>query len=348
MIQTTPMPQKLKRVVIKQEIVEITGKFQSALILNQLIYWTERTRDFDKFLEEENKRNLFGGLEPINVPLFHGWIYKSASELSEELMLGVSDQTIGRYIKELEDLGFIHERSNPIHKWDRTKQYRVDFQAVCNALEQKGRTLDGYHFPKNTVPDSKPENQKSNFETLNFQNGKAIPETTAKTTTETTTAVAAFPENEKTQKPGPIPDKPENPLEQIADLIPIPLTPSLAAVIENAAAQHGTGYVINSILYANNNVKDKNKYRFYLEKALENGWGEGYEPPPPPPKQAPKPVSINDLNTAGQIFMSKGKPLFDKFCKARGIGPDDIARIMNYCSMNADQYKEENGRKHVA
>jgi len=158
MIQST-LPCKLKRAVIKEELVEITGKFQTALILNQFIYWTERVHDFDKFLEEENRRNILGGLEPVNVPLSHGWIYKSASDLSEELMLGVSDQSISRYIKELENLGFIHERSNPIHKWDRTKQYRVDFQAVCNALEQKGKTLEGWHFPKNNSPISNLENQ---------------------------------------------------------------------------------------------------------------------------------------------------------------------------------------------
>ena len=43
---------KLKRVVIKQELVELTGDYRAALILNQFIYWTERMRDTDKYIRE--------------------------------------------------------------------------------------------------------------------------------------------------------------------------------------------------------------------------------------------------------------------------------------------------------
>ena len=36
----------IKRIVIKQELVDLTGDFIDAAILGQLLYWTERTKDF--------------------------------------------------------------------------------------------------------------------------------------------------------------------------------------------------------------------------------------------------------------------------------------------------------------
>ncbi len=49
-------PSPLKRVVIKEELVALTGDATKAIILNQLLYWSQRTRDFDKFLDEEKSR----------------------------------------------------------------------------------------------------------------------------------------------------------------------------------------------------------------------------------------------------------------------------------------------------
>ena len=46
---------KLKRVVIKQELVELTGDYRPALILNQFIYWTERMKDTDKYIPPPKK-----------------------------------------------------------------------------------------------------------------------------------------------------------------------------------------------------------------------------------------------------------------------------------------------------
>ena len=46
----------LKRIIIKEELVAITGDFIKAVILQQLLYWTDRMKDIDKYLEQENKR----------------------------------------------------------------------------------------------------------------------------------------------------------------------------------------------------------------------------------------------------------------------------------------------------
>jgi len=44
---------KLKRIIIKEELVELTGSYIDAVLLNQLLYWSERVKDFDEFIKQE-------------------------------------------------------------------------------------------------------------------------------------------------------------------------------------------------------------------------------------------------------------------------------------------------------
>lgn len=175
---------RLKRVVVKQELVELTGDIFNAIILNQLIYWSERVYDFDKLISEERHRMQSEG-HTLNMQPTNGWIYKSADELNEETMLGVSPATMGRYIKTLLDKGYLLVRNNPDHKWDRTKQYRVDFVKVCKDLATLGYALDGYPYFTETDPDFILKNGDANLKNQTVQNERAIPEITTKTTTET-------------------------------------------------------------------------------------------------------------------------------------------------------------------
>lgn len=200
------MTEKLKRVIIKEELVALTGDFIKAVLLNQFIYWSERVRDFDKFIAEEKKRMKTEG-EQINIKKQNGWIYKTSEELSEETMLGLSPQTIRRHLKELIDNNWLDERENPNYKWDRTKQYRVNISKIQKDLQKLGYSLEGYplelegtnlgcrddnsgdtnfqkgksKIPKRKIKDTKMENQSE-------QNGRAIPETTTDITTETTSS----------------------------------------------------------------------------------------------------------------------------------------------------------------
>ena len=138
----------LKRVVIKEELVELTGDYRPALILNQFIYWIERMYDADKYILEEKERALKEDME-INMDESKGWIYKTAEELSEELMTGMSKSTIGRYIKELVSAGYLHQRRNPKYKWDKTMQYRVNLYKVQLDLAKLGYALEGYRLLPN-------------------------------------------------------------------------------------------------------------------------------------------------------------------------------------------------------
>ena len=135
---------KLKRVVIKEEIVAITGDTNLAIVLGQLMYWQERVNDYDQYIDEEECRCRSNGIEH---DFYHtyGWIYKKASELIDECMLNVSDKSMRLYLKKLEDMGFISSRDNPHHKWDKTKQYSVNTINILRAVKEHGYTgIDGF------------------------------------------------------------------------------------------------------------------------------------------------------------------------------------------------------------
>lgn len=186
-------PKKLKRAVVKEELVAICGDFIDAIILNQFIYWTDRVKNYDKYIAEEIERAKYNGIEKIMSPC-NGWIYKNAEELADETMIAMSASSMRRHIKKLIALGYLDERHNPEYKWDQTKQYRVNLNNVQIDLVEQGYTLDGYATSKIENATSKIENGDSKIEIQNHENERAIPETTTETTTEITE------EEEQTEK----------------------------------------------------------------------------------------------------------------------------------------------------
>lgn len=188
---------RLKRAVIKEELVELTGDFKKAVILNQLIYWSERVKDFDKFIEEERQRMKMNN-EDLNMDLQNGWIYKTAEELSEETMLGLSPSNMRKHIKVLVDNGWLSERTNPKYKWDKTKQYRVNITKIQKDLNKLGYALNDYPLSQEVTEalsfnaehhetengDNETEIQDTETANQTAQNAKTIPEITTEITTE--------------------------------------------------------------------------------------------------------------------------------------------------------------------
>ena len=192
----------LKRAVIKQELVELTGDFRKAIVLNQMIYWSERTKDADRFIEDELQRAKMAmgrdeieyakKLEEVDLKS-HGWIYKSAAELSKDTMMKVSKSTMRRYLDELVENGWLDVRKNPKWKGDNTLQYRVNLVKIQTDLQKLGYALEGYPLLKvndnnnNSNDEVKAKSEKidnengvSNFETpmSNYETSKLHNETT--------------------------------------------------------------------------------------------------------------------------------------------------------------------------
>jgi len=135
------MRKKTKKVVIKEELVKLTGDYKLAIVLNQMIYWSERIADFDEFIKEE--QDAFNK-EVIDQEYQYGWIYKSALELSDECMITNSETTMRRYLTKLVETGYLYERKNPKFRWDKTMQYRLNVKKLQIDLHQIGFELEGY------------------------------------------------------------------------------------------------------------------------------------------------------------------------------------------------------------
>lgn len=174
---------KIKKAVIREDLLAITGDYRKAIILNQFIYWSERVADADKFIEKENEIAQSNGEETRE--LFYGWIYKSADEMANEIMLGLSASQVRKYIGSLVDMGYLSKRNNPKYKWDRTLQYRVNLVNIAKDLKEKGYPLSDY---KITIPDSDllnarqcAINEEQSLNQIHSDNG-AIPEITTENT----------------------------------------------------------------------------------------------------------------------------------------------------------------------
>lgn len=194
---------ELKRAVITEELVALTGDMVAAVILRQLLYWCVRVKDVDNYIEEEKARN-----PEVKIEKAHGWIYKSAAELLDETMLDVSRPTVHRRLSSLVEKGWLSKRKNPAH-WDRTMQYRPDLLKIEHDLNELGYTLAtimGKDFPivfsvfehstvhheRSTVhsEQSTVHHEQSNphREQSSAHSEQTIPETTTETTPSETTS----------------------------------------------------------------------------------------------------------------------------------------------------------------
>ena len=126
--------------VIRKEYLELTHHPLMATLLNQLVYWSQRVADFEKYVEEERKGSESNSSPDSN----HGWFYKTASALIDEAMLGVTKKTFRTYRSFLIDRGWIQIRQNPENRWDRTVQYRVNLRNLHRDLQKKGYSLPAF------------------------------------------------------------------------------------------------------------------------------------------------------------------------------------------------------------
>ncbi len=164
--------QPLKRVVIKEELVALTGDITKSIVLNQLIYWSERVRDVSAYKKQENARRLammgyeFDFDKELLTDLQYGWIYKSAQEMADEIMMSGSRVMVSRIFKEFEKNGWVISRRNPKNKMDKTKQYRVDIVQIQKDLYELGYNLEGYplYEPANKSEETDSDN------TINYEN----------------------------------------------------------------------------------------------------------------------------------------------------------------------------------
>lgn len=131
----------LLRSVIKEELVILTKHRDEAAILQQFLYWTPRSKNYDQFLIEETIRMKQQDLKDFD----GGWIYKTAEELKNELlMIDTNVKTVRKYLKNLVEKGFLLRRKNPEWKVDRTYQYRINLRKLVNEVNNIGHHVEGF------------------------------------------------------------------------------------------------------------------------------------------------------------------------------------------------------------
>lgn len=174
---------KLRTSVVRECLVALTGSSRAARILDQFLYWAERVNDVDRYIQEEKARcEQTGGT--FDAPLTHGWIYKAAVELIDEIMLDESEQTVRKDITLLVEWGYLSQRSNPTHKWDRTIQYRVNLLKIQEDLQEIGYALEGYPLLRENQGNLQNGESKRGIRESKRESGGAIPEHTVETTLE--------------------------------------------------------------------------------------------------------------------------------------------------------------------
>lgn len=136
---------KLKRAVIKEELVALTGQWQEAVILQQLLHWTQTINQSDELIRQQVAAFKQMGMEKeadeISSLIRDGWFYKSAEELADELMCMKKTQ-VNNYLNRLEEKKFF--KSVPFSPTKRTRYIKVNVRYIRDELAKLGYTLEGF------------------------------------------------------------------------------------------------------------------------------------------------------------------------------------------------------------
>ena len=117
-----------RRVIVKEEIVAITGDMNLAIVLSQIL-------DLSKCVNKNDdlKNGVAFEFDGCDV-----WMSITANNLLDKCLLNVSDRSMRTYLNKLCDMGFISSRRNHLCKFDTTMQYMVNFDCILKAIIAKG------------------------------------------------------------------------------------------------------------------------------------------------------------------------------------------------------------------
>ena len=141
--------------VIQPKLAELLGDLDEAVILQQIHYWLEKR---------------------LNIKDGYSWVYNSMVEWNKQFPW-LSLKTLKRKFKSLEDKGLLITGNYNKAKFDRTKWYRIDYDAFSNlgnALGQNDLTN------VSNCPNAKGQNDTTN--TIEYTENNNIDNTTTDTT----------------------------------------------------------------------------------------------------------------------------------------------------------------------
>lgn len=141
--------------VIQPKLAELLGDLDEAVILQQIHYWLEKR---------------------LNIKDGYSWIYNSVKDWNKQFKW-LSEPTLKRKFKSLEDKGLLITGNYNKAKFDRTKWYRIDYDALDEMIHAK--------YQNDTTIVSKRYNAKYQNDTTNtieYTENNNIDTTTTDTT----------------------------------------------------------------------------------------------------------------------------------------------------------------------
>ncbi|WP_324656212.1 hypothetical protein [Bacillus paranthracis] len=167
---------ELQRVVIKEELLTLTGKHFDAALLNNLIFWAGIVDKMDKNLkiqikQMENRNAKQTTIDKKKKQLRNGWFYKTGDELLAELMDWGSASTISRTINNFVKNGWVEKGNNPdpSKKWDRTTWLKINLAKIASDLHTLGYALDGYSLVQEPVKEDKKQDEPAPLNILHSE-----------------------------------------------------------------------------------------------------------------------------------------------------------------------------------
>ena len=80
---------QMKKAVLREDLMAITKDITQSMVLGQMLYWTKTLDQVNQLVFEENKRLAEDSLPQCEYN--YGWIWKSAREMREDLMMAFTE-----------------------------------------------------------------------------------------------------------------------------------------------------------------------------------------------------------------------------------------------------------------
>jgi hypothetical protein len=133
---------QMKKAVLREDLMAITKDITQSMVLGQMLYWTKTLDQVNQLVFEENKRLAEDSLPQCEYN--YGWIWKSAREMREDLMMAFTEDSIQKAFSVLSSSGLLMKRNNPKVRYDRKLQYRVDLLFLRRKLKDFGWAMTDF------------------------------------------------------------------------------------------------------------------------------------------------------------------------------------------------------------
>lgn len=173
--------------IVPVEIANALG-LEQAMLLQQIHYWVQTKLENPQKFQDSKQQG-------------HMWVYKSARQMHEEMPFLGSESKIKRIIAELKQKMILVVDNFNKHPMDKTGWYRINYQALKNAVGSVATIESGQDEPpkdlseptkahdESTIGSEQTDGEGKNDSLQGCSLTQAIPKTTPKTTTKNTTEI---------------------------------------------------------------------------------------------------------------------------------------------------------------